>query len=268
MKKINRYSAFDKGSEWTDAQGAKFIGKWEAIEGAAETKEEFIALCDKEGFILDDFDIELTHENCRDYYGRPIKPYAKLTGHCDVETKDTSVHEYRSVYTNSGLKHYRFDDDKKGNVTISYNAYVFDMEQDPDGEWRLMYEDKILIDYSGNEDHYGDAIDVADGFAEYLENYWEETVEPTIFSEQIAELEGALFEWGRDPIILEDEEDCLRAAKLTRKLTEVNKADVTPEEWEKMLEKLNLGGHEEVDTIYTFFNLKEGSLCYSHEWNH
>lgn len=116
-----------------------------------------------------------------------------------------------------------------------------------------------LIDDTACEDYYGDIDTVSDIMAEQIR---EDAEKPypwwTLF--------GALFEWGGDPYIIEDEEsarlsaDAIAGASM---LKSVNMDD--EEEANTAKELLDLIGHD-VTAIHEFTNGSSGSFCLSEEW--
>lgn len=78
---------------------------------------------------------------------------------------------------------------------------------------------------------------------------------------------GAVFEWGSDPINIEDEETATRIAEVIANATILGTVDMNDEyEVEIAKSRLNLDDAD-VTTIHTFVNGSAGSFSLSNEWH-
>ena len=117
-----------------------------------------------------------------------------------------------------------------------------------------------LIDDTACEDYYGDIDTVAD-----------------IMMEQIREdaempypwwtLMGALYEWGSDPTLIEDEESARSFANVLDGASSIGEIDMEDEEEVRISsERLNLDGNY-VNAIHTFVNGSYGTFSLAEEWD-
>ena len=120
-------------------------------------------------------------------------------------------------------------------------------------------EGKILIDNTACDDFYGDIDDVTENMKEYIR---EEAKKPYPYWT----LMGALYEWGSDPRLIEDEEEARSFAEVLdcATISPVDKSDEY--EFKIAKERLNLEDNEEVAAIYTFVNGSYGSFALAEDW--
>lgn len=120
-------------------------------------------------------------------------------------------------------------------------------------------EGKILIDDTACDDFYGDIDDVTENMKEYIR---EEAKKPYPYWT----LMGALYEWGSDPRLIEDEEEARIFANVLNGATNISAVDENDEEEFKLAkEKLDLEDAE-VTTIHTFVNGSCGSFALAEDW--
>lgn len=121
-------------------------------------------------------------------------------------------------------------------------------------------EGKILIDDTACDDFYGDIDDVTENMKEYIK---EEAKKPYPYWT----LMGALYEWGGDPRLIEDEEEARSFAEVLDCATIISPVDKSNEyEFKIAKERLNLEDNEEVAAIYTFVNVSYGSFVLAEDW--
>ena len=117
-----------------------------------------------------------------------------------------------------------------------------------------------VIDDTACEDYYGDIDTVADIMADRIS---EEANKPypwwTLF--------GAIYEWGSDPKIIEDEEEARSIADVLDAATTINDVDMNDEEEVNAAKaRLDLEDND-VTAIHTFVNGSYGSFSLAEEWD-
>ena len=127
-------------------------------------------------------------------------------------------------------------------------------DADPDG-----YGSINLIDDTACEDYYGDIDTVADIMKEVIR---EEAEKPYPWWTLL----GAVFEWGSDPMDIEDEETARSVSDVIANATILGTVDMD-DEYEAEIAKtlLNLD-YADVTTIHTFVNGSAGSFSLKDEW--
>lgn len=119
---------------------------------------------------------------------------------------------------------------------------------------------KILIEDTACEDYYGEIDHVAEIMAEQIR---EEAEMPYPWWTLL----GAVYEWGSDPIDIEDEEHAKSFAEALDSSTIITEIDMTDEEEARVhKEMLNLGGHD-VKAIHLFVNCSYGTFSLADEWD-
>ena len=117
-----------------------------------------------------------------------------------------------------------------------------------------------LIEDSACEDYYGDIDQVAEIMAEQIR---EEAEKPYPWWVLL----GASYEWGSDPIDIEDEEQARSFAEVLDTSTIITEIDMTDEEAARVhKEMLNLGGYD-VKAIHLFVNGSYGTFTLFDEWD-
>lgn len=117
-----------------------------------------------------------------------------------------------------------------------------------------------LIEDSACEDYYGDIDHVAEIMAEQIR---EEAEMPYPWWTLL----GAVYEWGADPLNIEDEENAKAFANVLDTSTIITEIDMTDEEEARVhKEMLNLGGHD-VKAIHLFVNCSYGTFSLADEWD-
>ena len=117
-----------------------------------------------------------------------------------------------------------------------------------------------VIDDTACEDYYGDIDTVADIMKEVIR---EEAEKPYPWWTLL----GALFEWGSDAQLIEDEEEARNISDVLDAATTINDVDMNDEE-EVNAAKARLGLEDnEVTAIHTFVNGSYGSFSLAEEWD-
>lgn len=154
---------------------------------------------------------------------------------------------------------------------INGRTFVVVSNVSDDGSYRLVYLPSYdahpnslgaitLIYDSACEDYYGDIDTVADIMMEAIR---EEAEKPypwwTLF--------GALFEWGSDPMIIEDEEEARSISNVLDSATTIIDVDMTDdEEVNAVKARLDLEDND-VTAIHIFVNGSYGTICLANEWS-
>ena len=88
----------------------------------------------------------------------------------------------------------------------------------------------------------------------------------TIFTElESADLMGAIFEWGSDPVLLENEEQAAQAAEIINGAT-IRREIADEDEFRVAMAGLDLTEANKPTHIYSFVNGSEGSICFAGDW--
>jgi hypothetical protein len=117
-----------------------------------------------------------------------------------------------------------------------------------------------VIDDTACEDYYGDIDTVADIMKEVIREESEKRYPWWT-------LLGALFEWGSDPKIIEDEEEARSIADVLDAATTINDVDMNDEEEVNAAKaRLDLEDND-VTAIHTFVNGSAGSFSLAEEWD-
>ena len=117
-----------------------------------------------------------------------------------------------------------------------------------------------LIEDAACEDYYGDIDHVTEIMAEQIR---EEAEKPYPWWTLL----GAVYEWGSDPIDIEDEEHAKAFANVLDTSTIIAEIEMTDEEVARVhKEMLNLDGHD-VKAIHLFVNGSYGTFSLADEWN-
>ena len=117
-----------------------------------------------------------------------------------------------------------------------------------------------IIDDTACEDYYGDIDAVADIMAEQIR---EEAEKPYPWWVLL----GAVYEWGSEPMVIEDEEHARSFSEALDCSTIITEIDMTDEEAARVhKEMLDLDGHE-VKAIHLFVNCSYGTFSLADEWN-
>ena len=117
-----------------------------------------------------------------------------------------------------------------------------------------------LIDDTACEDYYGDIDKVAEIMAEQIREEAEKLYPWWV-------LLGAVYEWGSDPMVIEDEEHARSFSEALDCSTIITEIDMTDEEAARVhKEMLDLDGHE-VKAIHLFVNCSDGTFSLADEWN-
>ena len=128
-------------------------------------------------------------------------------------------------------------------------------DSDPNG-----YGSINLIDDTACEDYYGDIDTVADIMKEVIR---EEAEKPYPWWTLL----GALFEWGSDAQLIEDEEEARNISDVIANATILSTVDMD-DEYEMEIAKAKLDLEDaDVTTIHTFVNGSAGSFSLAEEWN-
>ena len=150
--------------------------------------------------------------------------------------------------------------------TYAVESYISD-----DNCYRLVYLPTLetstnsheainLIDDTACEDYYGDIDTVADIMAEQIR---EEAEKPYPWWTLI----GAIYEWGSDPTLIEDEEAARSFAQVLDCATSIGLIDMKDEEEARInKERLDLEDYD-VTAIHTFVNGSYGTFSLSDEWS-
>ena len=154
---------------------------------------------------------------------------------------------------------------------INGRTYMVESYTSDENCYRLIYLPNVetnpnsykainIIDDTACEDYYGDIDTVADIMADRIR---EEAKKPYPWWT----LMGAVWEWGSDPIIIEDEETARSCAEAIDCATEIGEIDMTDEE-EVRVGKARLDLEDiDVTAIHTFVNGSEGSFSLEDEWD-
>ena len=117
-----------------------------------------------------------------------------------------------------------------------------------------------VIDDTACEDYYGDIDTVADIMKEAIR---EEAEKPYPWWTLL----GAIYEWGSDPKIIEDEEEARSIADVLDSATTINDVDMNDEEEVNAAKaRLDLEDND-VTAIHTFVNGSYGSFSLAEEWD-
>ena len=117
-----------------------------------------------------------------------------------------------------------------------------------------------VIDDTACEDYYGDIDTVTDIMKEVIR---EEAEKPYPWWTLI----GALFEWGSDAQLIEDEEEARNISDVIANATILSTVDMEDEEEVEIAKaKLDLQDSD-VTTIHTFVNGSAGSFSLAEEWD-
>ena len=117
-----------------------------------------------------------------------------------------------------------------------------------------------IIDDTACEDYYGDIDAVADIMAEQIR---EEAEKPYPWWTLI----GTIYEWGSDPMIIEDEETARSFAQILDCSTIIGEIDMTDDE-EVIVGKARLDLEDaDVTAIHIFVNGSAGSFSLADEWD-
>ena len=117
-----------------------------------------------------------------------------------------------------------------------------------------------VIDDTACEDYYGDIDTVADIMKEVIR---EEAEKPYPWWTLL----GALFEWGSDAQLIEDEEEARNISDVIANATILSTVDMEDEEEVEIAKaKLDLQDSD-VTTIHTFVNDSAGSFSLAEEWD-
>ena len=128
-------------------------------------------------------------------------------------------------------------------------------DADPNG-----YGSINLIDDTACEDYYGDINTVADIMKEVIR---EEAEKPYPWWTLL----GAIYEWGSDPKIIEDEEEARSIADVLDSATSISDVDINDEEEVNAAKaRLELEDND-VTAIHTFINVSYGTFCLAEEWD-
>lgn len=154
---------------------------------------------------------------------------------------------------------------------INGRTYVVESYISDDNCYRLVYlptpetstnshEAINLIDDTACEDYYGDIDTVADIMADRIR---EEAEKPYPWWT----LMGAIYEWGSDPTLIEDEEAARSFAQVLDCATSIGLIDMEDEEEARInKERLDLEDYD-VTAIHTFVNGSYGTFSLSDEWS-
>ena len=154
---------------------------------------------------------------------------------------------------------------------INGRTYLVDPTLDDDNSYRLVYlptpetlpnshEAINLIDDSACEDYYGDIDTVADIMKEAIR---EDAEKPYPWWTLL----GAIYEWGSDPTIIEDEEAARSFAEVIDCATTLYDVDMSDEEEANAAKaRLNLEDAD-VTAIHHFVNGSYGTFSLAEEWN-
>ena len=122
------------------------------------------------------------------------------------------------------------------------------------------YGAKNVLDDTACEDYYGDIDTVADFMKEAIR---EEAEKPFPWWKLL----GAVYQWGSDPMNIEDEDSARSFANVIADATRLGTVDMNDEyEAEIAKSQLDLEGAE-VTTIHTFVNGSSGSFSLADEWS-
>lgn len=117
-----------------------------------------------------------------------------------------------------------------------------------------------VIDDTACEDYYGDIETVADIMADRIR---EEAEMPYPWWT----LMGAIYEWGSDPMLIEDEESARSFAQVLDGATNMGEIDMNDEEEARInMERLDLEDND-VTAIHTFVNGSYGTFSLAEEWS-
>lgn len=117
-----------------------------------------------------------------------------------------------------------------------------------------------LIDDTACEDYYGDIDTVADIMADRIS---EEANKPYPWWTLI----GALFEWGSDAQLIEDEEEARNISDVIANATILSTVDMDDEEEVEIAKAKLVLQYSDVTTIHTFVNGSAGSFSLAEEWD-
>ena len=122
------------------------------------------------------------------------------------------------------------------------------------------YGAKNVLDDTACEDYYGDIDTVADFMKEQIR---EEAEKPFPWWKLL----GAVYQWGSDPMNIEDEESARNFADVIADATRLGTVDMT-DEYEAEIAKSQLDLEDaDVKTIHTFVNGSAGSFSLADEWS-
>ena len=128
-------------------------------------------------------------------------------------------------------------------------------DADPNG-----YGSINLIDDTACEDYYGDIDTVTDIMKEVIR---EEAEKPYPWWTLL----GAIYEWGSDPKIIEDEEEARSIADVLDSATSISDVDINDEEEVNAAKaRLELEDND-VAAIHTFINVSYGTFRLAEEWD-
>ena len=159
---------------------------------------------------------------------------------------------------------------KEKKFEINGRKYLVESSISDDNCYRLVYlPDGVtdsndsrsinLIDDSACEDYYGDIDTVAEILKEDIR---EDAEKPFPWWTLL----GAVFQWGSDVELVEDEETARNYAEVLANATSIGLVDVNDEdEFTLSMQMLDLEGWD-VKQIHTFVNGSCGSFCLSNEW--
>ena len=159
---------------------------------------------------------------------------------------------------------------KEKKFEINGREYLVEPDIIDDNHYRLVYLPDgatnsndicaiILIDDSGCEDYYGDIDTVAEIMKEQIR---EDAEKPFPWWTLL----GAVFQWGSDVELVEDEETARNYAEVLANATSIGLVDANDEdEFTLSMQMLDLEGWD-VKQIHTFVNGSCGSFCLSNEW--
>lgn len=143
-------------------------------------------------------------------------------------------------------------------ATFEINNREYTIEKSISGDYcRLLYNGKILINDSACEDFYGEPADLIDVFKSYIEEE----------ASKIAPwwtLIDAMFEWGSDPQLIENEEQARNVSDIIENADRYGVIG-NKEEIDEFKPMLDLNDYD-VKLIHTFVNGSSGSYCLAEDY--
>lgn len=143
-------------------------------------------------------------------------------------------------------------------TTFEINNREYTIEKSISGDYcRLLYKDFLLIDDSACEDYYGEP-------SELIEIFKADIMEEASKRMPWWILIGAMFEWGSDPELIEDEDNARRVSDIIEG-AEIYMQITDREEIDEQKAKLDLDDNY-VSRIFTFVNANAGSFCLAEDY--
>ena len=143
-------------------------------------------------------------------------------------------------------------------ATFEFNNREYTIEKSISGDYcRLLYNDILLIGDSACEDYYGEP-------SELIEIFKADIMEEASKRMPWWILIGAMFEWGSDPELIEDEDNARRVSDIIEG-AEIYMQVTDREEIDEQKAKLDLDDND-VSRIFTFVNANAGSFCLAEDY--